>query len=57
MKFKNDFNYPHKIIPLGIHDEFILHGAIPELQHYCGFDPEGIKSTIRGLLKKTRPAR
>ena len=52
MKFKNEYGYSGQVVPLGIPDEFILHGSIPELQKYCGFDPEGIKSTVRKLLKK-----
>ena len=56
MKFKNEYGYTGKVVPLGIPDEFILHGSIPELQKYCGFDPEGIKSTVRGLLNKENSA-
>jgi len=52
MKFKNEYGYSGQVVPLGIPDEFILHGSIAELQKYCGFDPEGIKSTVRKLLKK-----
>jgi 1-deoxy-D-xylulose-5-phosphate synthase len=52
MKFKNEYGYSGQVVPLGIPDEFILHGSIPELQRYCGFDPDSIKSTVRMLLNK-----
>ena len=49
-KFKNEYGYRNKVTSLGIPDEFIRHGSIAELQRYCGFDVEGVKSHIRELL-------
>ncbi len=52
-QFKNKSGYPNKVTSLGIPDKFILHGSIAELQKYCDFDVESIKSRIRKLLTNT----
>ncbi|MCH5235100.1 MAG: 1-deoxy-D-xylulose-5-phosphate synthase [Muribaculaceae bacterium] len=35
---------------LGIPDEWIMHGSIPQLQAKCGYDAKGIEKTIKDLL-------
>ena len=41
---------------LGINDEFIAHGSIKDLLHYCNLDEEGVlESLIKiGKLKETK---
>ena len=40
-----------KVINLGIPDRWIAHGSIKELQHQCGFDAQGIKTSIETFFK------
>lgn len=35
---------------LGVHDEFIEHGTVAQLQQQCGIDAESIKRTIQEIL-------
>lgn len=36
---------------LGIPDQWIMHGSIPELQSKCGYDAEGIQKSVISMLK------
>ena len=49
----NDFVKDHgnrlQIVNLGIPDEWLSHGTVPELQKQCGFDKEGIISAVKNL--------
>lgn len=46
IEFMADNNYSAQIRRLGIPDEVIEHGEQIELQHECGFDPEGIERAV-----------
>ena len=43
LEFASENNYTSKITVLGIPDEFIEHGTVAELQHYCGIDVKSIE--------------
>jgi 1-deoxy-D-xylulose-5-phosphate synthase len=51
--FMNTYNYHSKIIKLGTPDHFIEHGNPDELYKECGFDAEGIKTTIKKHLTQS----
>ena len=36
---------------LGIGDEFVTHGSMKELQHYCKIDEEGILESLINIQK------
>ena len=50
MEFFNDHHYPVHVTRLGVPDRFISHGKQEQLYHECGFDTEGIYSTVRKVL-------
>ncbi len=47
---ENDFSANIKL--LGIPDEFIEHGSLPNLYNICGIDTKGIVQTAEKMLKK-----
>jgi 1-deoxy-D-xylulose-5-phosphate synthase len=47
--FKNEYNYTSEIHILGIPDKFIEHGTPSELYALCGYDVNGIISTIKNI--------
>jgi 1-deoxy-D-xylulose-5-phosphate synthase len=46
-----DHGYQAQVKRLGIPDEIIEHGEQIELHRECGFDPDGIASTVRSLAE------
>ena len=50
LEFKSDHNYTSEVKRLGIPDRFIEQGTIAELHHECGYDIEGIISSIKQLI-------
>ena len=48
MEFMIEHSYSPQIKRIGIPDEFIEHGSIPELYQRCGMDEESIKKAIVG---------
>lgn len=48
----NNHDYNVKVRKIGIPDEFIPHGTVPELFKLCGMDNETIKNTILSLYKQ-----
>jgi 1-deoxy-D-xylulose-5-phosphate synthase len=50
LEFMSDHGYNSKIKRLGIPDHFIEQGTIAELHHECGYDVEGIISSVRNLV-------
>ena len=44
-------NVPN-IIMLGVPDNFITHGTVPQLKKICGFDVDGIVSAALKLFQK-----
>lgn len=49
--YLNDHGYhPHSFVRLGMPDKFVEHGTVEELYHLCGYDEEGIYTTLVGLL-------
>ena len=54
LEFMVDNEYTAKVKRLGIPDRLVEHGTQLELQHECGFDPQGIEeAAIEVLRKKT----
>ncbi|MFT6205187.1 MAG: 1-deoxy-D-xylulose-5-phosphate synthase, partial [Spirosomataceae bacterium] len=41
-----------KVKRLGIPDRLVEHGTQLELQHECGFDPQGIEEAALDMLRK-----
>ena len=46
LEFFNDQNYDVKVLRIGIPDEFVEHGTIPQLRKIIGMDAESICKTI-----------
>ncbi|MCF1421732.1 1-deoxy-D-xylulose-5-phosphate synthase [Mangrovimonas futianensis] len=46
LEFANEHDYTNRIKILGVPDQFIEQGTIPELQKICGIDTESIKNCI-----------
>ncbi len=44
--------YSVPVLRLGIKDEFITHGELPELYRLCGLDAEGIRKSIESFLER-----
>lgn len=51
LEFMADHNYHAQVVRLGIPDRVVEHGEQIELHAECGFDPEGIKRTVLGLVQ------
>jgi 1-deoxy-D-xylulose-5-phosphate synthase len=51
LEFMADHGYSAQVKRLGIPDKFIDHGEQAELHAECGFDIEGIKKTVKEMLK------
>ncbi|WP_306353331.1 1-deoxy-D-xylulose-5-phosphate synthase [Flavobacterium sp. '19STA2R22 D10 B1'] len=49
MEFSAAHEFTNKIISLGIPDEFIEHGSIDELQHYCKIDVKNLVAIFSNL--------
>ena len=45
--------YSAQIKRLGVPDSFIEHGTIAELHHECGYDTDGIYTTVKRMLSDT----
>jgi 1-deoxy-D-xylulose-5-phosphate synthase len=52
LEFMADNGYQSEIRRIGVPDEFIEHGSIPELYRLCGMDEEGIFNQIR-MIQET----
>ncbi len=50
LEFMAEHGYMARVKRLGIPDAVIEHGEQLELQHECGFDPQGIAAAVRELL-------
>lgn len=50
LEFFSEHHYSPEMRRLGLPDQFIEHGSVPELHHLCGIDPEGIEKAIREIL-------
>ena len=51
LEFMAAHNYSAQVKMLGIPDRIVEHGSVKELQKECGFDAEGIASTVREMMK------
>lgn len=51
LEFMADHAYSCEIKRLGIPDRIVEHGEQIQLQHECGFDPEGIRKVVLGMLE------
>ncbi len=52
IEFANDHNYQARIVRLGVPDQFIEQGSIPELHALCGYDANGITSAAEALFEE-----
>jgi 1-deoxy-D-xylulose-5-phosphate synthase len=50
LEFMADNNYSATVKRLGIPDQFIEQGSLPELHKECGFDVEGIVEAVKSLI-------
>lgn len=46
-----DHDYAKRIKRLGLPDEFVEHGTVPELRHIVGIDKDGIRKAILELIE------
>lgn len=46
VEWLNKHGYNRKVYPIGIPDQFVTQGSIPELYKYCGMDSDAISETI-----------
>ncbi|MDX1629026.1 MAG: 1-deoxy-D-xylulose-5-phosphate synthase [Fulvivirga sp.] len=51
LEFMAEHGYQAQVQRLGIPDAVIEHGTQLELQHECGFDPEGIEKAVLKMLE------
>jgi len=51
LEFMSDHGYSVQVKRLGVPDKFIDHGTPEELHKECGFDVEGIVSTVKSMIK------
>jgi 1-deoxy-D-xylulose-5-phosphate synthase len=54
LEFMADNNYNSKVIRLGIPDKVVEHGTQMELYKECGYSPDDIAETARGLMGKKK---
>ncbi len=54
LEFMADNNYNAKVVRLGIPDKVIEHGTQMELYKECGYSPDDIAETARGLMGKKK---
>ncbi|GHT01657.1 hypothetical protein AGMMS49525_03020 [Bacteroidia bacterium] len=47
MEFMSENNYSPEVVRIGIPDEFIPHGTIPELYKLCGMDVDSIAEVLQ----------
>jgi len=47
-----EHQYSSQVKRMGVPDRFIEHGTPGELYHECGYDTEGIYTTVKQLLKR-----
>ena len=47
LEFMADNGYSPSVKRVGVPDDFIEHGSIPELFHICGMDEEGILKQLK----------
>jgi 1-deoxy-D-xylulose-5-phosphate synthase len=52
LEFMADHGYRPRVKRIGVPDEFIEHGTIPDLYKLCGMDAHSIASEIRRMLGK-----
>ena len=52
LEFMSDRGYKADVMRLGIPDRFVDHGTQEELYHECGYDAEGIATTVRSMVLK-----
>lgn len=57
LEFMVDQGYNSKIKRLGIPDALVEHGEPSELHHECGFDTEGIISSVRSFMHTSASVR
>ena len=50
MEWLSDNGFSTRVVRLGLPDEFVEHGSVPQLQQIVGLDPEGIRSILTPLL-------
>ena len=50
LEWMNDHGYSPRVVRLGLPDEFVEHGTVPELQHIVGLDTDSIASAITSLM-------
>ena len=52
LEFMADQGYRSYVKRIGVPDDFIEHGTIPDLYKLCGMDAHSIASEIRSMLGK-----
>ncbi|NQU81448.1 MAG: 1-deoxy-D-xylulose-5-phosphate synthase, partial [Bacteroidetes bacterium] len=52
IEFMADHQYSSQVKRMGVPDHFIEQGTPAELYHECGYDAEGIYTTVKQILKR-----
>ncbi len=53
LEFMATYGYKNQVKTLGIPDRLVEHGTLKELHRECGYDTEGIITTVRELMNET----
>lgn len=51
IEWMTEHGYTPTIKTIGVPDEFVAHGKVPELMHLCGMDQEAISKILSDILK------
>jgi len=55
LEFFSENNYNPTVKRIGLPDQFVEHGSVPELHHLCGLDKKGIEKVVREMLNFLPP--
>lgn len=51
LEFMADHGYSPRVRRIGVPDQFIEHGAVPELYRLCGMEPDQIAESLRQMMQ------
>ena len=51
LEFMADHGYTPRLRRIGVPDQFIEHGSVPELYRLCGMEPDQIADVLRQMVQ------
>ena len=51
LEFMADHGYTPRLRRIGVPDQFIEHGSVPELYRLCGMEPDQIAEVLRQMVQ------